>query len=768
MVNPLGTVTTITESPEESVNAANEFTEAYSSGAYIHENCDESMFRPYVAVISGTIDSGKDDLSDDQCHRPTPIGQKLIVPVFDGTESIRQTELARREEFDRRQEDAVAKFEQMSLLNKKDKSKNVECNNKVKAIKTDSGRDGNIDNSNSGSNSGGKEKRNFQASSVTKLEDIVVIEKKFDGAPPPVAPRKAKEIKSYDSIVEPISVAGEVPDVVTIKIGKKSSNISAKFSEETTALKRDDTSVSATIDIKPILNTPESKKADEMKRSNVTQKNKKLKSTESPPKEDITLITDDVLNDEDVQPIIESAKITLSDIMRADTKRKEEKEKQREKEMLKEKQKEKEKSPMPTSMELSKRDKNRKFSIDDDNDNRTTNINTEQRTMVIVEENTMKMSPSEDISELQPKPMSEPDNNKSKKANRKQKKLEKLAADAARVSPSSDSPLLAKSETTEFTFVLKKNSIPSEFSTPAPIEFVDVSETSSSSSSSIAISKAKSIKPDDSDDIAILENFDKTLTGDFTHIQDSLLNPMVSATISLRKQTSKERADSEEKTGFLTKKEKKKNAKNKEIDTSDSMLMQTNNKSDTNLSDPECSFVEPIETLEPDSLSFKSTTDDPVSLINFESHMQDSIIPIAGAKLIFDDTESNADGQFSDCKSFDLVADEQPLNALKQSDTVSSFDLVLDDAYTQLKQSDTNSSDETEDSSQGKNIKSTNIHGDDEELQPLISSTTNLQIDTMPDTTIEKIIDALPDETNQSDSTKHQQSNKKKSRKKRR
>lgn len=762
MVNPLGTVTTITESPEESINAANEFTEAYSSGAYIHENCDESMFRPYVAVISGTIDSGKDGLSDDQCQRPTPIGQKLIVPVIDGTESIRQTELARREEFDRRQEDTIAKFEQMSMLNKKDKAKNAEYSNKVKGNKTGNSRDGNGDNSNSGS----KENKPGQPSLVTKSDNTVMNENQINDVPPPAAPQKTKETKSFAAIVEPVIAADDVPEIVTIKIGKKSSKMSAKFNEETAVAKSDlkATSTSASIETKPLLGTLELKKAEEIKVPNIVQKNTKTKSTESPPKEDITLITDDVLNDEDVQPIIESAKITLSDIMRADAKRKEEKEKQRDTEKLKEKHKEKEKSPV--SLEPGKKMKNRKCSIDDDTENKAMNIKPEPRSSVVVEDNTMKMPPTEELGENQPKTISDTDNNKSKKANRKQKKLEKLAAEAARVSPPSDSPPLSKSETTEFTFILKKNSISSE-SSAAPIEFVDASESSSSSSSSsTTMSKIKSTKTDDNDDIAILENFDKTLTGDFTHIQDSLLNPIVSATISVRKPSIKERADSEEKPVILTKKEKKKNAKNKESDTSDTPL--TNIKSDANLSDPECSFVEPIETMEPDSLSFKSTTDDPVSLINFESPIQESINPSVGAKLIFDDTESNADGQFSDCKSFDLVADEQPLNALKQSDTVSSFDLVMDDAYTQLKQSDTNSSDETEDSSQGKNVKTTKIHEDDEELQPLISSTTNLQIDTTPDITIQKIIDALPDETNQSDSTKHQQSNKKKSRKKRR
>lgn len=118
MVNPLGTVTTITESPRESLLAADEFAEEYSSGAYIHENCDESMFRPYVAVISGSIDSE----THTPHEKPEPIGQKLIVPVIDGAILEQKTrEKNRLAEMKRQQDVNVAKFEQMSLLNKKGK-----------------------------------------------------------------------------------------------------------------------------------------------------------------------------------------------------------------------------------------------------------------------------------------------------------------------------------------------------------------------------------------------------------------------------------------------------------------------------------------------------------------------------------------------------------------------------------------------------------------------------------------------------------------------
>lgn len=98
--------------------AADEFAEEFSSGAYIHENCDESMFRPYVAVISGSID-GENHTPQD---KPEPIGQKLIVPVIDSSRLEQQNrEKSRMLEMKRQQDENVAKFEQMSLLNRKDK-----------------------------------------------------------------------------------------------------------------------------------------------------------------------------------------------------------------------------------------------------------------------------------------------------------------------------------------------------------------------------------------------------------------------------------------------------------------------------------------------------------------------------------------------------------------------------------------------------------------------------------------------------------------------
>lgn len=77
VVNPLGTVTTLTQSATSDSDL--DYGYAGDGDEFIHENCDEALFRPVVAVFGGCI--GK---SDDECHdRPNDIGQELIVPVIE-------------------------------------------------------------------------------------------------------------------------------------------------------------------------------------------------------------------------------------------------------------------------------------------------------------------------------------------------------------------------------------------------------------------------------------------------------------------------------------------------------------------------------------------------------------------------------------------------------------------------------------------------------------------------------------------------------------
>lgn len=121
VVNPYGTVTTVTETSDEASQEAHKFTQEYSSGAYLHENCDESRFRPYVAVI----DARADEFRPEQAKRPEPVIRKLIVPVIDSAtiaaERSRRTQAsaaASVRTVAQSSAETLAKFEQMSLSNR--------------------------------------------------------------------------------------------------------------------------------------------------------------------------------------------------------------------------------------------------------------------------------------------------------------------------------------------------------------------------------------------------------------------------------------------------------------------------------------------------------------------------------------------------------------------------------------------------------------------------------------------------------------------------
>lgn len=189
MVNPLGTVTTITESPRESTQATDDFVEEYSSGAYIHENCDESMFRPYVTIVSGSIDS---EIHGPQ-ERPAPIGQKLIVPVIDSsTLEQRNREKSRLAEMKRQQEDNVAKFEQMSLLNRDSKNEKVE-NKKIT-------------------------KKSNETANVKEDDKKMAIDSKVD------AEKNAEKKMATSKVVK----KSDESETVTIKLKKKGNKLQAK------------------------------------------------------------------------------------------------------------------------------------------------------------------------------------------------------------------------------------------------------------------------------------------------------------------------------------------------------------------------------------------------------------------------------------------------------------------------------------------------------------------------------------------------------------
>lgn len=182
--------------------AADEFAEEYSSGAYIHENCDESMFRPYVAVISGSID-GENHTPQE---KPEPIGQKLIVPVIDSSQLEQQNrEKSRILEMKRQQDENVVKFEQLSLLNR--------TNENAESEKTES-----KEKKSNGKKSNGKNGR-------TEDEKIQSKELKEDKAIELTADKK-NDVESKGN-----NGSSNSTETVTIKLKKKANKAQVKLPE---------------------------------------------------------------------------------------------------------------------------------------------------------------------------------------------------------------------------------------------------------------------------------------------------------------------------------------------------------------------------------------------------------------------------------------------------------------------------------------------------------------------------------------------------------
>ena len=83
VVNPLGTVTTLTHQSPSETDDLDRFSYIEDGDEFIHENCDEALFRPVVAVFGSTSTVKSDDDDEQYRQQPTPIGQELIVPVIE-------------------------------------------------------------------------------------------------------------------------------------------------------------------------------------------------------------------------------------------------------------------------------------------------------------------------------------------------------------------------------------------------------------------------------------------------------------------------------------------------------------------------------------------------------------------------------------------------------------------------------------------------------------------------------------------------------------
>uniref|UniRef100_A0A1A9UHI6 BCAS3 domain-containing protein n=1 Tax=Glossina austeni TaxID=7395 RepID=A0A1A9UHI6_GLOAU len=160
IVNPLGTVTTVTSclSVDIKTDILDEVvSQLAAEEAVIHENCDESLFRPVVAIFCDekrqklNLEETEEEERKNQelCKPPEVIGNKLIVPVIakevdeELSKKEKQKTLAAKtrkmfpKESPIRQRDH-SNFEELSGLNKKKWSPALEKEPKDNIIKKES------------------------------------------------------------------------------------------------------------------------------------------------------------------------------------------------------------------------------------------------------------------------------------------------------------------------------------------------------------------------------------------------------------------------------------------------------------------------------------------------------------------------------------------------------------------------------------------------------------------------------------------------------
>lgn len=125
VVNPLGTVTTVRQPLGHGADAAaaaaaddlDQFSYTGDGDEFIHENCDEGMFRPMVAVYT-SIDDLPDDSEAEPPAQPAPIGQELIVPVIEKKVDDKRTAAAKKAA----KNETAAQFDDTAKLNRQTKN----------------------------------------------------------------------------------------------------------------------------------------------------------------------------------------------------------------------------------------------------------------------------------------------------------------------------------------------------------------------------------------------------------------------------------------------------------------------------------------------------------------------------------------------------------------------------------------------------------------------------------------------------------------------
>uniref|UniRef100_A0A1A9X247 BCAS3 domain-containing protein n=1 Tax=Glossina brevipalpis TaxID=37001 RepID=A0A1A9X247_9MUSC len=160
IVNPLGTVTTVTSclSVDIKTDILDEVvSQLAAEEAVIHENCDESLFRPVVAIFCDektqqlSLEETEEEERKNQelCKPPELIGNKLIVPVIakevdeELSKKEKQKSLAAKTRKMFPKESPIRKgghsnFKELSTLNKKKCSSALEKEPKDNIIKKES------------------------------------------------------------------------------------------------------------------------------------------------------------------------------------------------------------------------------------------------------------------------------------------------------------------------------------------------------------------------------------------------------------------------------------------------------------------------------------------------------------------------------------------------------------------------------------------------------------------------------------------------------
>lgn len=99
IVNPQGIIRTVTDNNNPEIQSV----EDYSNENFILENCDETMFRPVITVLSGSSKMDEEP-NVDECSKPVEVPLELVVPVID--ERVLE-EKKRKKEDDQREKENI-------------------------------------------------------------------------------------------------------------------------------------------------------------------------------------------------------------------------------------------------------------------------------------------------------------------------------------------------------------------------------------------------------------------------------------------------------------------------------------------------------------------------------------------------------------------------------------------------------------------------------------------------------------------------------------